>query len=73
MRHPPTSRITEGEMCGAPVPGGCPDRGPFRAVGDSFRRIFGRRNSTNHVDATERADESSESAIAEPAQEEPDR
>lgn len=61
-------------MYGALVPGGWPDRGPFRVVGDFFRRIFGRRQAANQVDATERADgEGSESAIAEPAQEEPDK
>lgn len=37
------SRITEGEIYGAPVPGGWPNRGPFRVVSEALRKLFGSR------------------------------
>ena len=42
-------RIVEGEMLGAPVPGGWPDKGPFEAL---MRRIRRRRSQdeTPHTD-----------------------
>ena len=39
------ARITEGEIYGAPVPGGWPNRGPLPVVGEARARLFSRRDS----------------------------
>jgi hypothetical protein len=38
VRRVPTTRIVEGEVSGFPVPGGWPDRGPFKVLSDLLRR-----------------------------------
>ncbi len=57
MRRHFRAAITEGEIYGAPVPGGWPNRGPFRVVGDTVGRIFRRRKSTTHEEVTHRPDD----------------
>lgn len=49
MHRHVNARITEGEIYGAPVPGGWPDKGPFRILGDALGRRFGRRSSKNNA------------------------
>jgi hypothetical protein len=51
------ARITEGEIYGAPVPGGWPNRGPFRVVGEALARLFGRRDSCDPEVVTDRPDD----------------
>ena len=51
------ARITEGEINGAPVPGGWPNRGPFRVVGEALARLFGRRDSRDAEDVTDPPDD----------------
>ena len=43
MKPHPNAKITDGEIYGAPVPGGWPDRGPLQVIGDALGRFFGRR------------------------------
>ena len=45
----PNAKITEGEIYGAPVPGGWPDRGPFQVLGHALRRVFSRRSGKSRV------------------------
>ncbi len=54
MRRHLGAGITEGEIYGAPVPGGWPNRGPFRVVGDALGRIFPRRKSATREEVTSR-------------------
>ena len=57
MKRDIGTRITEGEIYGAPVPGGWPNRGPFRVVGEALARLFGRRDSRDAEDVTDPADD----------------
>lgn len=50
MRPEPKAAITEGEIYGAPVPGGWPDRGPFKVFGNALGRLFHRRRSGGRAD-----------------------
>ncbi len=52
------ARITQGEMYGAPVPGGWPHRGPFRVVGDAAVRLFRKRKSVDGEDGARDDDRS---------------
>ncbi len=45
------AKIIEGEIYGAPVPGGWPNRGPFQVLGHALGRVFSRRNSKAHPEA----------------------
>jgi hypothetical protein len=45
MKPDPRVKIVEGEIHGAPVPGGWPNRGPFQVLGHALRGVFGQRNS----------------------------
>ena len=55
MKRHLQARITEGEIYGAPVPGGWPNRGPFRVVGDALGRLF--RRSHHGEDGKDRPDD----------------
>ena len=50
MKPDPKSEITEGEIYGAPVPGGWSERGPFQVLGDALSRVVGRRRSGDRAD-----------------------
>ncbi len=54
MNLDPTTNITEGEIYGAPVPGGWPDRGPFHILGNALGRVFSRRKSGDSAEALRR-------------------
>jgi len=54
MKSRPTTKIVEGEIYGAPVPGGWPDSGPFRVLRDGLARGFGRRTSGGRGEAGSR-------------------
>lgn len=43
MKRHMRASIIEGEIYGAPVPAGWPNRGPFRIVAQALARLFGRR------------------------------
>lgn len=48
MEHKPVSpRVVEGEVYGAPVPGGWPDKGPLRVIAGAFSKFFVRRYSAS--------------------------
>jgi hypothetical protein len=57
MKRHIVSRITNGGVYGTPVPGGWPNRGPFRVVGEALARLFGRRVSGDAKDVTDRPDD----------------
>ena len=74
MKPDPKSKITEGEIYGAPVPGGWPDRGPFQVLGNALSRVFGRRRSGDRADERRRpADDDREPKSANPAEHEPEK
>ncbi len=50
------TRVTEGEIYGAPVPSGWPDRGPFRFLGDALGKLFRRPVSAHREPVVERPD-----------------
>jgi len=54
MKRQLHAKITEGEIYGAPVPGGWPNRGPFRVVGEAVGRLFRRRESPDGEGVTDR-------------------
>lgn len=54
MNLDPKAKITDGEIYGAPVPGGWPGRGPFQALGDALGRVFSRRNLGDSSEARRR-------------------
>ena len=54
MNLDPNAKITDGEIYGAPVPGGWPGRGPFQVLGDALGRVFSRRKSTDGAEARRR-------------------
>ena len=54
MNRDPEAKITEGEIYGAPVPGGWPDRGPFQVLGNALGRVFSRRKSGDSAQARRR-------------------
>ncbi len=54
MRRRLGAAITEGEIYGAPVSGGWPNRGPFRVVGDAVGRLFRKRKSADREEVTHR-------------------
>ncbi len=73
MKRQPVAKITEGEIYGAPVPGGWPDRGPFQVLGDTLGRVFGRRSRKNRSEEQRPpADDSSGSTSRLPTQHQPD-
>ncbi len=74
MKRRPITKVTEGEIYGAPVPGGWPDRGPFQVLGDAVGRLFGRRTRKNREDkqGPPADDGSSEAGKTQPAQHLPD-
>jgi hypothetical protein len=47
-RPDPRAKIIEGEIYGAPVPGGWPNRGPFQVLAHALGRVFSRRKSAAH-------------------------
>lgn len=49
--------IAEGEIYGCPVPGGWPNRGPFRVVGDALGRLFRTGKSADRDEVTHRPDD----------------
>ncbi len=57
MRRHLGAGVTEGEIYGAPVPGGWPNRGPFRVVGDAVGRVFRKRKSADREEVTHRPDD----------------
>lgn len=54
MNPDPKAKITDGEIYGAPVPGGWPDRGPFQVLGDALGRVFSRRKLGDGAEARRR-------------------
>jgi hypothetical protein len=57
MRRHLGAGITEGEIYGSPVPGGWPNRGPFRVVGDALGRLFRKGKSADRDEVTNRPDD----------------
>ncbi len=57
MRRHLGAGITEGEIYGAPVPGGWPNRGPFRVVGDALGRLFRAGKPADRDAVTHRPDD----------------
>ncbi len=73
MKRHPNAKIVDGEIYGAPVPGGWPDRGPFQVLGDALGGLFRRRNSKDRARAQRpQTDDSSGAASAQLAQQQDD-
>ncbi len=58
MDGDPKARITEGEIYGAPVPGGWPNRGPLQVLKGALGKLLGREGSREQDSGAERPGES---------------
>lgn len=54
MRNAAKAGIRDGEMYGAPVPGGWPGRGPFRVLRDALGKPFRSRRRLKDAAEAER-------------------
>jgi hypothetical protein len=73
MKRDSIANVTEGEIYGAAVPGGWPDRGPFQVIGDAVGRVFPWRSRKNRADQQgPPTDGSSGAPKTQPARDQPD-
>ena len=61
------ARIIEGEIYGVPVPGGSPNRGPFRVIRDALAKLRRRRTSAGDGDGAQAATSHSPESKAPPS------